>query len=115
VFADQAVPAVNGALWTLKMEAAYYLLVPVIFAAVQKSRRPQASLYFLIVVSPRELLIYVRQSGGCKKVVQILYVTGLFSAFALGVTASIALVVCMSLMSFVWVERPALRLVAKAV
>ncbi len=49
VFASNPMPAVNGALWTLKIEVAFYLLVPVIYYLCNRfgTKKVMATIIFL--------------------------------------------------------------------
>ena len=51
VFENNFVCAVNGALWTIKVEEGFYIVLPVIFYLIKKTRKPLLFLAFIYLVS----------------------------------------------------------------
>jgi peptidoglycan/LPS O-acetylase OafA/YrhL len=75
--------AVNGALWTLKVEEGFYIVLPIIFYAIFKSKKPfliLVSLYFLSLLYWFVMDFYLHQPLFAKQLPGYLayFLTGIF-------------------------------------
>lgn len=65
VFASNNVTAVNASLWTMKVEVAFYLLLPIIAAFVRRCRPARAiAVMYLLSVAWNLIFLYLQQSTG---------------------------------------------------
>jgi peptidoglycan/LPS O-acetylase OafA/YrhL len=64
VFEDNRLPAVNGALWTLKIEVAFYCLLPLIAIAAKKLRSAKWALFVTLYVGAELWRAIFREGGG---------------------------------------------------
>jgi peptidoglycan/LPS O-acetylase OafA/YrhL len=83
LFEGNLLCAVNGALWTLKVEEGFYIVLPLIFYAIKKTRRPflvLASLYVLSLFYWFVMDSYLNQPLLAKQLPGYLsyFVTGIF-------------------------------------
>lgn len=83
LFENNLLCAVNGALWTLKVEEGFYLFLPLIFYAIKKSKKPLlilGSLYILSLLYWFVMDFYFNQPLLAKQLPGYLayFVTGIF-------------------------------------
>ncbi|WP_185965253.1 acyltransferase family protein [Flavobacterium franklandianum] len=83
LFENNLMCAVNGALWTLKVEEGFYIVLPFIFYAIKKSKKPfliLGSLYFLSLLYWFFMDFYLNQPLLAKQLPGYIayFVTGIF-------------------------------------
>lgn len=83
LFENNLTCVVNGALWTLKVEEGFYIVLPFIFYAIKKSRKPIAilvSLYILSILYWFVMDFYLNQPLLAKQLPGYMayFVTGIF-------------------------------------
>jgi peptidoglycan/LPS O-acetylase OafA/YrhL len=83
LFENNLMCAVNGALWTLKVEEGFYIVLPLIFYAIKKSKKPfviLGSLYVLSILYWFVMDFYLNQPLLAKQLPGYLayFVTGIF-------------------------------------
>jgi peptidoglycan/LPS O-acetylase OafA/YrhL len=83
LFENNLMCAVNGALWTLKVEEGFYIVLPIIFYAIIKSRKPLlvlGSIYILSLLYWFVMDFYLNQPLLAKQLPGYLayFVTGIF-------------------------------------
>ena len=83
VFDNNLMCAVNGALWTLKVEEGFYIVLPIIFYAIYKSKKPfliLGSLYVLSLLYSFAMDSYLNQPLLAKQLPGYLayFATGIF-------------------------------------
>lgn len=82
LFENNLMCAVNGALWTLKVEEGFYIVLPFIFYAINKSKKPfliLGSLYFLSLLYWFVMDFYLNQPLLAKQL------PGYLAYFAIGI------------------------------
>ncbi len=88
VFSSNAMCAVNGALWTLKIEVAFYLFIPLLLYFVQKTKRKLVFflvIYVLSVVYRNGLNYFADVSDNSLYAMLSRQLPGFFSYFICGV------------------------------
>ena len=65
IFEDNYISSINGALWTIKIEVTFYLLVPIIIYLFRKiGRLPLIFIIYILAISYSLLMVYLFDSSG---------------------------------------------------